>query len=367
MHPIAIAISLLLTSGIIAVCSAHAADDQPLNGSSTAAAKERPDPDRLLQSGSGLVGDGIVPPNANSKKTPKQAFTDGVNKVIDGIENKKPIELSSFGNRADFLDVEEEFGIPENSMGCVVYDTAVLHEYRGMKAALRWYADRGIYPINSLKARMAKTLDPKLQWKPLVEGLNSKDQSEKNDEIRVYLSANDPEFKARNTSFRTIYVRDNGKDRKFRSMYIDLFPKSKYAFDKTSDSIWIDSSREDHPNTSVYNIDMKTEDSQYGKRCPPKLAWRPFLSKAQIGNNEGVFIQKNGDGLEIHYQPQNGPSKRVAYWTGQNRWKTSKWAFDQTRQKMWISEEGPERHQIVFQIERPTLKAIKFFDLSDQE
>lgn len=341
-------------------CSANETTDSSQNQTANRANPDRPDATDLMNDpGGAFVGSAVVPPNSASRKTRKDAFTDGVNKVIDGIENKKELVLKSYGNRGDFLDVEKEFGIPEHSMGCVAHDISIVHEYQGMKAALRWYAARGIYPINSLKSRMAKTINPKLQWKPLLEGVHGGS----NDEICVYVSRNNPEY-GKEHSYRTLFVRDKGKERKFRTMYFDPYPKAKYAFDKPSDSIWIDSIDEQHPYPSVYNIDTTNDEGEYGKRCPAKLAWRPFLSKAQIGSNEGVFIEKNKE-IEIRYQPKGGPSKRIGWWSGTNRWKTSKWAFDKTRRKLWIREEGPERYHTVVQIDRPTMKAVGYFDLSD--
>ena len=64
------------------------------------------------------------------------------------------------------LSLDREFGLPTDCLGCIPDD----YRYSwcmGRLAALRWYAKKGKYPVNSQKKRMATAI-PQLSWREII-------------------------------------------------------------------------------------------------------------------------------------------------------------------------------------------------------
>ncbi len=353
-------IEILLAVFILFCFPAHAQTQVTQAASAKAG---RPDAEALYKEYSGrgkLMGDSVVPSGVASKD-PKADFIGGVKKVVNSIEKGEKIELQSYGDRSDFLDVDKSFGIPEYSMGCVVRDGSIPVMNYGMNIALEWYSKRGIYPVNSLKKKMATAIKTGLNWLPLKVGSTAL----KLTGPVVYLSAEDRETSKQGDlhfSYHTIFVQDGGKTRTFRSMYIVPYPASSWAYDKATDSIWIESRGGNDAGEVIRSFDLKEAVLNTGIQNTPKtLVWHRICTRMQLGKSEGVFVKKEAGGAEIYFQKANQSPKRVDTWYGERRWLTSFWAYDGKKETLWIKEHGPSVDRHVFQVDRSSLKVIASF------
>lgn len=318
-------------------------------GDARAAQADRPDANALFQS---LVN---AKPKSYSHPKMRDAFVAGVQEIIEAIEQSKPVTLTAHGYPAEFSDFNREYGLPSNNLGCVVFGFEDGLKNTGRKTALNWYAERGLFPVNSLKSQIAQSVPLDLDWFALAEG----DPNPADTSPLLYLSAADVDNAKLGYSVRSIMWRHDGKCEQVRySLPIAPAPLSKWAYDARTQTYFIDAVHSRIPPDSInfYSVD---DDAPYSPKQvqPTDLAWQ----KIQPNATEGVVAVKKEDGFYLYLKKEKGDQQLSAF-PIEHRWQDLFWAFDAKRKLVWIKNREPIMTRVILQLHAPSHKVMQVFE-----
>lgn len=356
----------LAVAGCVALGGASFADTATKHSESAAcaaesdAATERPDARALyiasLQNAFRMHGE----------VTPSAPFLEGVQEVVEALEQGKPITLTAHGYAGEFSDFNREYGLPQRNLGCEVTDVRPFRKNVGMRAALDWYAARGKYPANSLKAQIGKNVPTQLEWNPLAEG----DPDSTAMTPLLYLSP--AEFISKeNYSYRTVMLRFEGKSEKIRSIYVSPAPLSKWAYDSCTQTYWIDAVHTYTPEDSFrpYYIDSQKISGDCDN-CPSNLKWQRITSSSA---SRGLFVQETTSPfpnspprVEVHFNTPSG-MRVLGSWPTAHRWQTCFWAYDEKEKIAWVKCCGAITDRKILQVHAPSKKVMTVFTTPPEE
>lgn len=330
-------------------------------GTQSASAAERPDAAALFKTSKNtnvLAGAAII--TRTEPVNYEKAFHRGVQKLIDSIEQNQPVSLTTYGYPSLFADVEPTFGLPLHTKGCHVDDVGVLAEYSGMLAALKWYAERDQYPVNSLKKRMVDAIPQDLRWQRMTEG-----KPRRGIEMVVYALPDPlPELTGpTHGDHHPICVRVNDEHLSIREMYVT--PKeSRWAFDEAHNAVWVDAVHvwTHPPLINAHNLTTRKE-SLMLKRAPKGLVWHRFAAPGnEPSGNEVAFLR--ADDREVahpFFRTNDGTTHDLGPWMEPWAPEDSDWAYEKATNTVWLKSDRADIKRTQFQFDLASKKIIKSF------